>query len=319
MKNKTNISILDNVGVRRNASIEVGANGNNESGLILDANAVESLIDNKVDEIIGDASDALDTLKELGDALPTKVSDLQNDAGYIKESDLSSINISTFVNNAGYLTQHQDISGKANQSDVTAIEEKIPSQASSENKLADKLFVNSSISTNTADFKGTYDITTDLSDDISNLSSAIATAGYSTPNNNDYCFVITEDNAGNTIYDRYKYTVVNNVGSWDFEYSLNNSSFTSDQWGSISSGITSSLVSKLSALPNNSDLSSSISGKQDSLVSGNNIKTINNTTVLGSGNFNLVESTDVRNIVVLTQAQYDALATKDANTEYNII
>lgn len=264
MKNKTNISILDNVGVRRNASIEVGANGNNESGLILDANAVESLIDNKVDEIIGGASDALNTLKELGDALPTKVSDLQNDAGY--------------------LTQHQDISGKANQSDVTAIEEKIPAQASSENKLADKLFVNSSISTNTADFKGTYDITTDLSDDISNLSSAIATAGYSTPNNNDYCFVITEDNAGNTIYDRYKYTVVNNVGSWDFEYSLNNSSFTSDQWGAISSGITSNLVSKLSNLSTN-----------------------------------LVESTDVRNIVVLTQAQYNNLVTKDANTEYNII
>lgn len=32
-----------------------------------------------------------------------------------------------------------------------------------------------------------------------------------------------------------------------------------------------------------------------------------------------VHSTDVQAIVVLTQAQYDALATKDANTEYNII
>lgn len=32
-----------------------------------------------------------------------------------------------------------------------------------------------------------------------------------------------------------------------------------------------------------------------------------------------VHSTDVQTIVVLTQAQYDALATKDANTEYNII
>ena len=34
---------------------------------------------------------------------------------------------------------------------------------------------------------------------------------------------------------------------------------------------------------------------------------------------NNVESSSIRNIVVLTQAQYDALATKDANTEYNII
>lgn len=34
---------------------------------------------------------------------------------------------------------------------------------------------------------------------------------------------------------------------------------------------------------------------------------------------NLVGSTSVRTIVVLTQAQYDALTTKDTNTEYNII
>lgn len=33
----------------------------------------------------------------------------------------------------------------------------------------------------------------------------------------------------------------------------------------------------------------------------------------------VIVSTSVRTVVVLTQAQYDALATKDTNTEYNII
>lgn len=32
-----------------------------------------------------------------------------------------------------------------------------------------------------------------------------------------------------------------------------------------------------------------------------------------------IKSESVRTIVVLTQAQYDALTTKDTNTEYNII
>ena len=32
-----------------------------------------------------------------------------------------------------------------------------------------------------------------------------------------------------------------------------------------------------------------------------------------------VKSSTIRNIVVLTQDQYDALTTKEANTEYNII
>lgn len=32
-----------------------------------------------------------------------------------------------------------------------------------------------------------------------------------------------------------------------------------------------------------------------------------------------IQSDDIKHVVVLTQAQYDALATKDANTEYNII
>ena len=65
---------------------------------------------------------------------------------------------------------------------------------------------------------------------------------------------------------------------------------------------------------------SALTSKQDTLVSGTNIKTINGTSVLGSGDITTgnVSSTTVNNIVQITQADYKALATKDANTQYII-
>ena len=117
--------------------------------------------------------------------------------------------------------------------DVDGINEKIPAAASASNKLADKDFVNSSIATNTADFKGTYE-------SVEQLQAVLGA------NANDYAFVIMHDQAGNTEYWRYKY--VDNTG-WVFEYALNNSSFTADQWAAINSAITAALVAKLTALP----------------------------------------------------------------------
>lgn len=116
-----------------------------------------------------------------------------------------------------------------NTSNIAGIEEKIPAQANSENKLADKDFVNSSISTNTAYFKGTFE----------SIQALEAYSGEKT--NNDYAFVVGVDAAGNTKYSRYKW---NNV-SWVFEYVLNNSSFTAEQWAAIQSGITAEIVQRL--------------------------------------------------------------------------
>ena len=109
---------------------------------------------------------------------------------------------------------------------VSAIEGKIPSQASSSNQLADKAFVNSSISTNTAEFKGTFATLEDLK--------AIQGADI-----NDYAFWVHKDSSGNTLYDRYKYT--SGDDPWKFEYRLNNSSLTSEQWAALNSGITETL------------------------------------------------------------------------------
>ena len=111
---------------------------------------------------------------------------------------------------------------------VTGIEAKIPNQASAQNQLADKDFVNSSIATNTANFLGTY-------------TSMAQIEAIPNPTNNDYAFLKQTISAGNTVYKRYKYSA--STSEWLFEYDLNNSSFTAEQWATINSGLTQSSVS----------------------------------------------------------------------------
>jgi hypothetical protein len=128
------------------------------------------------------------------------------------------------------------------QTAIDTINGKIPAQATAQNQLADKAFVNSSISTATADFKGTYNSLQELEQ--------------VTANANDYAFVVATDAAGNTVYKRYKW--VEGTG-WTWEYDLNNSSFTAAQWAAIQSGITAALVTKLTDLPTNAELNQRIS------------------------------------------------------------
>lgn len=112
--------------------------------------------------------------------------------------------------------------------------DKIPSEASSTNQLADKDFVNSSISTATATFRGTVTTTQALAALTGDL--------------NDYAFLQNIDpTTGQTLsYDRYKWVESGgDYGHWKYEYTLNNSSFTSDQWAAINSGITCQIVTDL--------------------------------------------------------------------------
>lgn len=115
--------------------------------------------------------------------------------------------------------------------DITEIIDYLPNDVSEENKLTTEDFVNSSIATNTAYFRGTFESVEDLE----------AYEGEKT--NNDYAFVRTADEFGAISFNRYKYNSLSN--SWEYEYTLNNSSFTSAQWDAINSGITAELVAKI--------------------------------------------------------------------------
>lgn len=107
-----------------------------------------------------------------------------------------------------------------NLNSINTINSKIPSQASSTNQLADKEFVNSSIANNAATFQGTFESVNDLP--TTNVKK------------NDYAFIVTVVSGGNPEYKRYKY----NGTQWLEEFTLNNSSFTANQWAAINSGIT---------------------------------------------------------------------------------
>lgn len=159
--------------------------------------------------------------------------------------------------------------------DIKGIKDKIPTQASNSNQLADKAFVNSSISTATADFKGTYNLINDLKlpidaskVDIQNKLLTVVSAA----DINDYCFVQIPTSAETpdqvAIIQRYKHT----ADSWVYEYDLNNSGYTAEQWAAINSNMTAELTTKLTNLPTNaqlgqtiSDINADIATKQDKI------------------------------------------------------
>lgn len=93
-------------------------------------------------------------------------------------------------------------------------------------------FVNSSIQTATAEFRGTHP-------SLEALQAVEA-------DRNDYGYVEETDTDGNILVHRYKY--VEGTG-WLFEYDLNRTGFTAAEWQAIKSGITPEDVEKLRELP----------------------------------------------------------------------
>ena len=219
--------------------------------------AIQGLQNDKVDKVEGkglsDENFTANEKNKLGD-LPTE-SELNTELG--KKATIVSLEAEETRAKAAE---------KQNADDIDAIEEKIPNAASGQNQLADKQFVNQSIATATAQFKGTFNLVTDLHLTTSATRLQIAAAlpnVIQSADNNDYCFVqIPVADATPTVIasiERYK----NDGTQWLFEYALNNSGFTQAQWDAINSGITSGLVAKLNALPTNSELTTLLLGKQD--------------------------------------------------------
>lgn len=137
---------------------------------------------------------------------------------------------------------------------ISGINSMIPATASKSNKLADIDFVNSSIANNAATFRGTFETI-----------SALPTSNVKP---NDYAFVISENSEGNPEYQRYKY----NGSSWVFEYTLNNSSFTAEQWAAITSGISAKKIENYDAHLTNKSNPHEVTASQVGLDQVENIK-----------------------------------------------
>lgn len=172
-----------------------------------------------------------------------------------------------------------------NTGDIANIANLIPSAATSSNKLADKAFVNSSISNMAANY-----VTSDVQgDNFATYAALIAGPYYYqgqsyTLTNNDYALVEADENHSNATT-RYVY----NGTQWAFQYVVNNSPFSQAQLDAINSTITQNLVNTYSEHVADTNIHVTVSdkntwsGKQDALVSGTNIKTINGNSILGSG------------------------------------
>lgn len=165
----------------------------------------------------------------------------------------------------------QSIQDSASQ--IADIESVIPSTASSQNQLADQGFVNSSIQTATAYFRGDWATWADVPSDPS-LYPADATGNH-TPITNDYMVVIADEQENGGTW-RYKYTGVwseQGKSGWMPEYQVNETPFTAAQNAAINSGVTAQAVADIAAMK---------TGKQDKLTAGTGI-TIDGNTISASG------------------------------------
>lgn len=158
----------------------------------------------------------------------------------------------TYVNNQ--ISSHNESASAHSdiRNEISDINSLIPNQASSSNQLADKDFVNSSIATSTATFKGSYNVVSDMGLHYNSSHSDVKTwmdANVVNCDNNDYSEVLypTSDSAATEIFlvERWKYNT-----AWEYDYPLNNSGFTSAQWKSINSGATSELIAQITTNKN---------------------------------------------------------------------
>lgn len=225
--------------------------------------------------------DLLGQISTILASIPTKVSDLSNDVGYVTGNDIPE-NTSDLTNDSGFITS-EDVPTKTSQltndsnfTTTTALAAETARAQAAEALLASISALSSEISRAEGAEAAISALVTEIlsyipsatsalnqladknfvNSSINNLTAKLITNNgepfsslqqlqqVTNANNNDYAYVaVTEQGA--QYYDRYKY----NGSVWELEYRVNSTVYTAAQWNAINSGITSLLVTKLSGLP----------------------------------------------------------------------
>lgn len=142
---------------------------------------------------------------------------------------------------------------------LTSIEGKIPNQASQSNQLADKAFVNSSINSTAAFYRGNFATKAAL-DTWQTENPGVAT-------NNDYAYIQADETHQNEAW-RYLFVQEGNqAGQWEPQFRVNEAPFTAAQVAAIDSGITSQLVADI---PNKLDKDASVTNFDQAYIKGAN-------------------------------------------------
>lgn len=134
---------------------------------------------------------------------------------------------------------------------LNKIEEVIPDAASTTNQLADKAFVNSSVQTATANFRGNWATWADVP--TSTAAYPVDYAGSKIPTVNDYLVVANaSDYQGQTLVGtwRFKYSgtwATDGKNGWLPEYQVNEEPLTMAQLAALNSGVSAKLLEDMQA------------------------------------------------------------------------
>ena len=167
-----------------------------------------------------------------------------------------------------------------NASQIEEIQALIPATANQNNPLADQGFVNSSIQTATAYFRGDWATWADVPSDPELY--PVDATGNHTPTTNDYMVVIADEQTNGGTW-RYKYTGLwseQGKSGWQAEYQVNETPFTAAQNAAINSGVTAQAVADISA--NKAAVANLQTSKQNKLTAGTGI-TIEGDTISADG------------------------------------
>ena len=254
----------ENIAIGKNSNVEhsgIAIGKNTATSETYDINIGNELLHNKISDIWeGKTSSSLSAdvaMKNTNGTnltqLDVVIEDLATETQNRIDADNSlsnNIDIEAIIRQNADDLLASDISNASSR--ITSIEDKIPSQASSSNQLADKSFVNSSIQTNTANFRGNWNTWSDVPSDNVDLYPQDY-AGSRIPTVNDYLVVKNaSDYTANTLSGtwRFKYGGVwetDGKNGWIPEYQVNEEPLTSEQVYAINSGITSDKVSSYDA------------------------------------------------------------------------
>ena len=181
----------------------------------------------KINEIVTDLStninncdDRISDLETTVNNLDTSVSNLNNRIETVEGQleDLGDFTCGTieptttnFVEGTTY-TIHESLQRTANlfegyQGEIDDINDLIPNQATTQNQLADKAFVNSTVATNAANFRGNWSNWEEVPTDASYYPKDYV--GSSTPTNNDYMVIQDASDYISTEAKSHMLTVVN--------------------------------------------------------------------------------------------------------------
>ena len=243
--------------------------------------------------------------------IPTTTSELINDSNYVRTSELSEV---AFTGNYNALSGVPEIPSSTSELVNDGDDGEHPFISKEVNNLTNYTLTSNLSSVATS---GDYN-------DLSNLPTIPTTTSELT---NDSGYITASNygtfNTGGTVKSSNGF-MINSVTGNPYANTYNYSEYTSHTDGVfIGKGTLENALNGKGYI-NSTDLNTALSSKQDTLVSGTNIKTINNNSILGNGNLNIAggSATDVQingtsitsggTANIITESAYDNTTNKIA-------